>query len=185
MRYLTSSSALRLCVWLFDDCNMYSFCFYQTFLFALRTIKRIIYQNCIFSNFGTSFIFADRAKYPFYLYHYFPLSLLCRCTLLVIMQCYLSFKIQFFVYIYNNLLISNSSCFILFYMQVTIYILEQAAVTLCHFYNKRYIEAFITNISIYLSIHKPHQPAAYEKSKPVALHLVRIISTMKALEYLR
>ncbi len=54
-----------------------------------------------------------------------------------------------------------------------------------HFYNNRYIEAFITNISIYLSIHKPYQPAANEKPKPVALHLVRIISTMKVLEYLR
>ena len=41
------------------------------------------------------------------------------------------------------------------------------------------------NIGIYLSIHEPHQPVAYEKSKSVALHSIRIISTMKALEYLR
>ena len=64
----------------------------------------------------------------------------------------------------------------------TIFAPQQVAATLCHFNNKGYIEAFITNISVYFSIHKPHQSAAYEKSKPVALYPIRIISTMKALE---
>lgn len=35
-------------------------CFLSTF----RTIKRIIFQNCIFSNSVTGFIAADRATYP-------------------------------------------------------------------------------------------------------------------------
>lgn len=39
----TSSSALWLSVWLFDNGYLYSLCFYQNFLFALGTDERTTY----------------------------------------------------------------------------------------------------------------------------------------------
>ena len=37
-------SALRLCVWLFDNFRIELFYIYQSFLFTLRAIKREIFQ---------------------------------------------------------------------------------------------------------------------------------------------
>ena len=44
MSYLTSSSALRLCVWLFNDCYLQILCFNQGFLLAFRTVEWIAIQ---------------------------------------------------------------------------------------------------------------------------------------------
>ena len=38
-------SALRLCVWLFDNCNISLIDTNQCFLFALRAIEWIVHQN--------------------------------------------------------------------------------------------------------------------------------------------
>ena len=42
VRFLTGSSALRLCVWLFDDKNMQFFRSDQALLFTFRAVERII-----------------------------------------------------------------------------------------------------------------------------------------------
>ena len=68
MSYLTSSSALRLCVWLCDDCYLQILYFNQCFPPALRTVERIIHQNSIFSNPITGFSSANRTTYPFHIF---------------------------------------------------------------------------------------------------------------------
>ena len=63
------SSALRLCVRLFDDRYIQIPCPYQTFLFALRTVQRKIQQNGILSDLIASFTATNRAAYPFGFVH--------------------------------------------------------------------------------------------------------------------
>ena len=40
-------SALRLCVWLFDNCHIKLLNVDESFLFTLRAIKRKIFKHCI------------------------------------------------------------------------------------------------------------------------------------------
>ena len=64
--HFTSSSALRLSVWLYNCYFLFCHIDY-TFLFTLRTEQRKVYQLCIFSYFSSSFIFANRAIHPFHI----------------------------------------------------------------------------------------------------------------------
>ena len=57
-------SALRLCVWLFDNCCMKLFHINDCFPPALRTVKWEIFKYCIGTNLCTGLAFADRAKNP-------------------------------------------------------------------------------------------------------------------------
>ena len=59
-------SALRLCVWLFDNFRIELFYIYQSFLFTLRAIKREIFQYCIRAQLNSGFIFANRTEQPFH-----------------------------------------------------------------------------------------------------------------------
>ena len=68
-RILTCSSALRLCVWLFDNDNILLLYADKCFLFALRAVKRIVFQYRILSDFVTGFISANRTAYPFCILH--------------------------------------------------------------------------------------------------------------------
>ena len=67
--FLTSSSALRLCVWLFDDCQLKIFDLYQAFLPAFWAEKRKVYQFCVRSYFDTGFTATGGAAYPFDFFH--------------------------------------------------------------------------------------------------------------------
>ena len=58
------SSALRLSVWLFDDCNDTLFQVDQRFLSALRTEQREQLQFCIVPDFYSRPTFTYRAEYP-------------------------------------------------------------------------------------------------------------------------
>ena len=51
-------SALRLCVWLFDNFRIELFYIYQNFLFTLGAIKREIFQYRISAQLNSGFIFA-------------------------------------------------------------------------------------------------------------------------------
>ena len=62
----TGSSALRLCVWLFDDNDMKIFYMNQTFPSTFWTIEGIIYQNGVHSDSVSRFLTADGTKYPFF-----------------------------------------------------------------------------------------------------------------------
>mgnify|MGYP007007454140 CR=1 FL=1 len=57
-------SALRLCVWLFDNCCMKLFHIDDGFPPALRTVKWKIFKYCIGADLCTGLAFADRAKNP-------------------------------------------------------------------------------------------------------------------------
>ena len=52
-------SALRLCVWLFDNFRIELFYIYQNFLFTLGAIKREIFQYRISAQLNSGFIFAN------------------------------------------------------------------------------------------------------------------------------
>lgn len=62
-------SALRLCVWLYNSYLLF-FNIDYAFLLTLRTEQGKVYQFCIFSNFGSSFVLTNRAKNPFGICHY-------------------------------------------------------------------------------------------------------------------
>ena len=57
-------SALRLCVWLFDNCRMKLFYIDDGFLPTLWTVKRKIFEHCIGANFCTRFVLANRTENP-------------------------------------------------------------------------------------------------------------------------
>ena len=65
MSFLTSSSALHLILWLFEDSHLQMFCFDQSLLFAFRAVERIVFQNSILTYSVTGFVTANRAQYPF------------------------------------------------------------------------------------------------------------------------
>ena len=65
MSFLTSSSALHLILWLFEDSHLQMFCFDQSLLFAFRAVERIVFQNSILMYSVTGFVTANRAQYPF------------------------------------------------------------------------------------------------------------------------
>jgi len=67
--FLTSSSALRLCVWLFDDAQLEIFNFYQKLLFAFRTVQWEIYQFCVGPYLYAGFVAANWTTQPFTLIH--------------------------------------------------------------------------------------------------------------------
>ena len=58
-------SALRLCVWLFDNCHIKLPNVDESFLFTLGAIKREIFKHCIWPEFYSCFILANRTQYPF------------------------------------------------------------------------------------------------------------------------
>ena len=60
----------RLCVWLCDDCYVQICYFNQCLLFTFWTLKKIIFQKCIFPYSFVGFIATYRAQYPFCLSHY-------------------------------------------------------------------------------------------------------------------
>ena len=62
-------SALRLCVWLFDNFRIELFYIYQNFLFTLGAIKREIFQYRISAQLNSGFIFANRTEQPFHFAH--------------------------------------------------------------------------------------------------------------------
>ena len=72
MSFLTSSSALRLCVWLFDDGDLLLSYFNKRFLLAFRAIYREIQQYSILPHLVMGFIAADRTPYPFFWLHDVP-----------------------------------------------------------------------------------------------------------------
>ena len=57
-------SALRLCVWLFDNCRMKLFYIDDGFPPTLWTVKRKIFEHCIGANFCTRFVLANRTENP-------------------------------------------------------------------------------------------------------------------------
>ena len=57
-------SALRLCVWLFDNCHMKLFYIDDGFPPTLWTVKRKIFEHCIGANFCTRFVLANRTENP-------------------------------------------------------------------------------------------------------------------------
>ena len=63
-------SALRLCVWLFDNRYIQLSCGDQCFMLAFGTVQWEVFKNCIFSYSYPCFRAADWTQYPF-LYHYF------------------------------------------------------------------------------------------------------------------
>ena len=66
---LTISSALRLCVWLFDDGYLKFFYFNQTIVLTFRAVEWKIFQFCILPHLYPRFISAGRASYPFCFLH--------------------------------------------------------------------------------------------------------------------
>ena len=62
-------SALRLCVWLFDNFRIELFYIYQNFLFTLGAIKREIFQYRISAQLNSGFIFANWTEQPFHFAH--------------------------------------------------------------------------------------------------------------------
>lgn len=64
--YPVCSSALRLCVRLFDDRYIQILNFYQTFLPALWTVQRKIQENGILSDLTACFAPAYRTDDPFF-----------------------------------------------------------------------------------------------------------------------
>ena len=70
---ITSSLALRLCVWLFHYFHFHIFNFNQHLIFTFRTIKRIIFKQCIPSYLISCFIFAYRTYNPFCIVHFIHL----------------------------------------------------------------------------------------------------------------
>ena len=60
MSDLTGSSALRLCVWLFDDGNFLLLDRNKCFLLTFWTVQRKIHQNSIITHPGMGFISASR-----------------------------------------------------------------------------------------------------------------------------
>ena len=58
-------SALRLCVRLVDNSYLQILCINQGFFFTLWAIKRIVFQNSVFSDFITCFTTTNWAIYPF------------------------------------------------------------------------------------------------------------------------
>ena len=67
-------SALRLCVWLFDNERILFFYANQGFLLILRTIERKIFQFGIATNLDSCFIFTYRTTDPFTLQKLHPIS---------------------------------------------------------------------------------------------------------------
>ena len=57
-------SALRLCVWLFDNCRIKLFYIDDGFPPTLWTVKRKIFEHCIGANFCTRFVLANRTENP-------------------------------------------------------------------------------------------------------------------------
>ena len=57
-------SALRLCVWLFDNCFMKLFYFDDRFVFAPRTKQRKVFKDRVFHDLCFRFCTADWAEYP-------------------------------------------------------------------------------------------------------------------------
>ena len=57
-------SALRLCVWLFDNCCMKLFYFDDRFVLAPRTKQRKVFKDRVFHDFCFRFCTADWAEYP-------------------------------------------------------------------------------------------------------------------------
>ena len=57
-------SALRLCVWLFDNCCMKLFYIDDGFPPTLWTVKRKIFEHCIGANFCARFVLANRTENP-------------------------------------------------------------------------------------------------------------------------
>ena len=57
-------SALRLCVWLFDNCRMELFYLDDRFVFAPRTKQRKVLKDRIFHDLCFRFCTADWAEYP-------------------------------------------------------------------------------------------------------------------------
>ena len=66
---VSGSSALRLCVWLFDNFRIELFYIYQGFLFALGAIEREVFQHCIRAQLDPGFLFAGRTEQPFHFAH--------------------------------------------------------------------------------------------------------------------
>ena len=62
-------SALRLCVWLFDNFRIELFYIYQNFLFTLGAIKWEIFQYRISAQLNSGFIFANWTEQPFHFAH--------------------------------------------------------------------------------------------------------------------
>ena len=76
MRYLTGSSALRLCVWLFDD--RYVFLSYRNkrLLLAFRAKQRKIKQDSIVPYFCMCLVSASRTQDTFFQFHGLTLLIL-------------------------------------------------------------------------------------------------------------
>ena len=63
-------SALRLCVWLFDNCCMKLFYLDDRFVFAPRTKQRKVFKDRVFHDFCFRFCAAARTENPFSLEHH-------------------------------------------------------------------------------------------------------------------
>ena len=63
-------SALRLCVWLFDNCCMKLFYLDDRFVFAPRTKQRKVFKDCVFHDLCFRFCAAARTENPFSLEHH-------------------------------------------------------------------------------------------------------------------
>ena len=61
-------SALRLCVWLFDNGCIELFDIDYRFPFAFRTKQREVLKHSIKAYLGSGLVFADRTKYPFFIF---------------------------------------------------------------------------------------------------------------------
>ena len=60
-------SALRLCVWLFDNGCIELFDIDYRFPFAFRTKQREVLKHSIKTYLGSGLVFADRTMYPFFI----------------------------------------------------------------------------------------------------------------------
>ena len=63
-------SALRLCVWLFDNCCMKLFYLDDRFVFAPRTKQRKVFKDRVFHNLCFRFCSTARTENPFSLVHH-------------------------------------------------------------------------------------------------------------------
>ena len=63
-------SALRLCVWLFDNCCMKLFYLDDRFVFAPRTKQRKVFKDRVFHNLCFRFCSTARTENPFSLEHH-------------------------------------------------------------------------------------------------------------------
>ncbi len=129
---LTSSSALRLCVWLCDDCYLQILYFNQCFPPTLRAVERIVYQNCVLSELIASFTATYRAEYPF-LGHYNQPPFMYEIDLL---------------WLRVKTLISYKSCFLNSRIAKTIPSSPEHSIEAMHIYKYRLFTGSIVDICI-------------------------------------